>query len=911
MSIISNIPFDAVKNRTFNCYYLLLSFKINFSTFMRFDIQKHIALIGVILFVLTANAQSIDKEDWINNNNINIIDLTGISNKDNTQVAFGKRNLIRAIQRSGGQINDIRYTHETVQKGSLLIGTLDNQTVAEFVADTPDIKPNKPEGIFYQWRKTKSGAVLIIGGTDPKGLMYGLNELAQHIEDRGLAALKDIQNSVEFPVNQLRGVDKFLTDEHDGSWFFSEAYWHYYIGQLSKNRFNRLTLITGYNDGKQQDFMIPVYPYLYEVSGYENVSLKKHYKKSPTEYVSQLRKIGELCHNYGLEFVFGIWGHGRSDELILGLPEEDVEYTKYCSKGMYELLQRVPEIDGIQLRVNYESGIGGFGNTADNFWKEIIGAIAKSNKEGNKVFLNVRAKGLTDNIREFIEKTNIDFSVTSKYTWEGMGLPYHPTEMRVGELTMLDNVDKRQRYGYADFLKYDREYDFIYRLWGIGTLRMLTWADPDYARRFSASTRFGRAKGFQVTPPMARKQNTWSLIKDLNSVYYKWEDERYWAWYLLFGRLGYSESTPPKVWEREFKLHYGPAFENILKAYESASKILPLITSSHLTFHPANYNWAEIESGGALFVEHNANPFYIEKKRTYQSSEPGDPGLFYSIEQYVEDQINGDIQPKINPIQLSHRFYNLSQETLESLNQVNINDIPRTSKKEFLTNEMDLKILSNLGLYHSFKIKASTDFVFFEKTTNKGYLKSCLINLIKAKAHWTKMIDDLDELYFEKPRFLHDNGTWKDRLVEIEKDIQKLEVLIGQSTALPLSHWDDSDVMEIEALSRFEARVPKTYGRGEDLKVVLKTDVFFESPKEQPKAHYRSANMTSGKFKKMTMKWDGTQYVTIIPSGEIDSNFDLLIYFTQISKNGGVLMNPGLFNDDAELPYYVIKKDNP
>ncbi|MBC3758698.1 hypothetical protein H7U19_09810 [Hyunsoonleella sp. SJ7] len=875
--------------------------------------MKCFTLINLVLFCcvvlpIQGVAQSIEKNTFIQNNEITLIDRTTLQDSLGP-VNYGKRNLIHAIEASGGKINKVRNSLTNTKPLTLVIGALGDSLIGGWVADEPKIKLNKPEGVFYQWRNTKQGRALVAGGTNAIGLAYALNELADQIKYKGLDALTEIENTIEYPDNQVRGLDKFIASEHDDTWFFSEDYWEYYCGKLVKNRFNRLTLITGYNDGKNQEFMIPVYPYLFDVQGFEGVSLIGEYKNSPTQYLNQLRKIGKTCHDYGLDFVFGIWGHGRSDELVSGLPEDDTAYTTYCSKGMLALLQKVPEIDGIQLRVNYESGVGGFGNTADHFWKEIIDAIAVSNRGQNrKVFLDIRAKGLTKPIREFVSETGLDFSVTSKYTWEGVGLPYHPMEMRKGELTMLYNVDKRQRYGYADFLSHSRNFDFIYRLWGVGTMRMFTWADPDYARRFSQSTSFGNAKGFQVTPPLGRKLNTWRLFKDDTMEYFTWEDERYWAWYVLFGRLGYSSNVKPQVWEREFKARYDKAYKNVLSAYRSASKVLPLITSSHLTFHPGNYNWAEIESGGALFVAHNANPYYILKNRTYQSSEPGDPGLFYSIEDYVKDQLKDSVRPKITPGQLAKRFSILAKDVLRSLDGIRLADIPEAHKKEFITNEIDLKILSNLAQYHSFKIKAATDFSFYEETQNKGYLKSSLQQMYKAKSCWA-IIDSLTEQqYFESPRFLHDNGSWKGRLVEIDKDINKIEGIIKDPSGIAtLTYWRELESKNDEFVKSLRASVPGAVSSKGKLAVALLTGARLDDF-QQPKVHYREANMTKGKFNELNMEWDGTKYVAKIPMEVLDSNYDVLLYFTLLDTDGGVIVYPGLYNEIHSMPYFHIER---
>ncbi|MFD1316390.1 hypothetical protein [Namhaeicola litoreus] len=843
----------------------------------------------------------------MDNYTIAVIDKTGILNEEDHPVAFGKRIFFNAIKSAGGRIEQVENVSETNQLLFVIIGTLENNDVSSLISEESKITQDKPEGVFYQWRSVADEAALIVGGTDTIGLMYALSELAQRIEDKGLSVLMTLENTVEFPDNHIRGLDKFIKDEKDDSWFFSEDYWQYYIGQLAKNRFNRLTLITGYNDGSKKDFMMPVYPYLLKVPEFENIKPKNSLLKSPKEYLAQLRRIGEICHNYGLEFVFGIWSHGRSDELIMGLPQDPLAYTKYCSNGLRELIRQVPEIDGIQMRVNYESGVGGFGDTAENFWKEIITAVGDGHKERNgKLFVDLRAKGLTVKIREWVLETGMNLSVTSKYSWEGVGLPYHQTEMRKAELAMLDNNDKRQRYGYADFLYKSRDFEYINRLWGIGTMRIFTWADPDYVKRFSHTTSFGGAKGFQVTPPMARKQNDWNLFTNDSLVYYKWEDQRYWAWYELFGRLGYSKNTNPEVWQRTFKKHYGKSYEAVLEAYSAAGKVLPLITSSHLTYHPANYNWAEIESGGALFVSNNASLFHERKERTYQSAEPGDPGLFYSINDYVKDVLANDVKPKINPIQLADLYENFSNKILAALLKVNLEDIPENYKKEFATNKIDLEITAALSAYHSFKIKAATDFAFFQETQEKGYLPSSLKNMEVAKRHWMTIVALTQELYYENPIFLHDNGTWYERLIEIDKDISKLKELIGVSNNLEnLSHWDTVKKSTNLGTNNIEVTVPDSASSKNDLIVTFKTNELLQ-PKEAPKVHYRIANMASGKFKELIMKWDGNNYSTQIPADYLNPEYDLLIYFTSFTEEGHVIIYPGLFHQEVETPYFVV-----
>jgi hypothetical protein len=107
------------------------------------------------------------------------------------------------------------------------------------------------------------------------------------------------------------------------------------------------------------------------VSDAINISREEHY--------DMLRRIGDLCHAYGLEFVFATWqqrpwsanpdiDYDPADQgmLVEGLPESAEEYTDYCVRGLQAMLTDCPEIDGVQLRVNFESGVGDR-STAEEF----------------------------------------------------------------------------------------------------------------------------------------------------------------------------------------------------------------------------------------------------------------------------------------------------------------------------------------------------------------------------------------------------------------------------------------------------------------------------------------------------------------------------------------------------------------
>jgi hypothetical protein len=64
--------------------------------------------------------------------------------------------------------------------------------------------------------------------------------------------------------------------------------------------------------------------------------------------------------------------------------------------------------------------------------------------------------------------------------------------------------------------------------------------------------------------------------------------------------------------------------------------------------------------------------------------------------------------------------------------------------------------------------------------------------------------------------------------------------------------------------------------------------------------------MTSGKFKELTMTWSGADYEACIPESELNTDYDLLIYFSSFTDEGHAIIYPGLFHQEVVTPYFVI-----
>jgi hypothetical protein len=148
------------------------------------------------------------------------------------------------------------------------------------------------------------------------------------------------------------------------------------------------------------------------------------------------------------------------------------------------------------------------------------------------------------------------------------------------------------------------------------------WGDPDYAARFARSCRVGGGEGFEIFAPLTNKgygneAGTWHIFADRSYEHFTWEHERYWYFYLAFGRLGYNPETDAEVWRRELRRRFGAAADDLETAYRHASQLLPLLTAARLPSASEWSWWPEMDTGDRL----------IE----YMYAQASDPAQFYAI----------------------------------------------------------------------------------------------------------------------------------------------------------------------------------------------------------------------------------------------------------------------------------------
>lgn len=872
--------------------------------------------------------------DLIRNRTIALIDKTDSGGP----AAFGKEELLQALAEREIRPEPIGHWSSGGDAGCLLIGTTADRQVRFLLEQQGVAYVQKPEGVIYQWCTAGAYTVLLVAGTDERGLMYALLELAERLRMEGADALERVADAIEYPEHRVRGLDRYIMGPHDDDWFYSDEFWQYYCRRLAYGRYNRFVFITGWDTSH----FSPPYPFFVDVPGFDGITVPGFTAEDRSRNLRQLQRIGELCHRHGLDFFFGIWQQkpwtGSQEVLLHGIPEDELEFSEYCCAGLQALIEQCPPIDGLQFRVNMESGIGKFKDTNNDFWNMCIDAVAGAKR---KVQLDLRAKGATNEMIQHAVETGLDVTVPTKFWCEHLGLPYHPTVLRHEELADIDNPNSSRRYSYGDMLRKPRWYDVIYRLWNYGSASIFLWGDADYAARFAQSCRLGDSAGFEVSAPLGLKgghatvqkqMDPWTLFREPEPGQ-RWEDERYWLWYKLFGRLGYASGTAPAVWMREFAWRFGAeAAPEIERLYRLSGKILPLITAFHMPVHPSLCYWPELSTGGALFAENNHTKDFnynskVEKNITYTVTEPSDPGLFARISEYVEQAAAGEAPAKYSPLQVRGWLRHLSAEIGVAVDRVE--RLPGMAEHvEFLSSRHDFLMLAHLAEYHARRIVASIEFHRHSLTGDSAYLQHCLAWMREARDSWEELVrlggKYADNLVFNAGAGsgLGRSGHWRDRLAELDSDIRQLEELIagGAPAAGGPASADAAPAQAAAAESRtaldferppewvrshrFTAHLPSEAPAGRDLAVTLRLEEAerFAAP---VLLHYRHADQTAGEFRTAPMSAGADGFAGIIPGEYITPEWDLLVYFSTRDENGDPVLLPGIFHPDHPFPYFA------
>ena len=825
-------------------------------------------------------------------------------------VLWAAQELTRALTERGTAVR--RY--ESLQQAPVA-------NPAIVAAQNAGLKPDAPESFVL----ASAERGLLATGSDSRGLMYALLEVAGRVRRAGnpMDALNVPQAVVERPANKIRSIARlFVSDVEDKPWFNDREMWPAYFAMLAKQRFNRFHLAFGIGYDFLREvtdaYFVFVYPFLVTVPGH-NVKAVNLSDAERDRNLEMLRFISEQAVAHGIDFQLGIWTHGyqwtnspHANYTIAGVTPEN--HATYCRDALGAVLKSCPAISGVTFRVHGESGVAE-GNY--DFWKTVFSGVSGC---GRKVEIDMHAKGMDQAMIDVGLGAGVPLKLSPKFWAEHLGMPYHQADIRAQEIprpgrtaqglmALSSGSRSFTRYGYADLLREDRRYGVIHRIWP-GTWRLLLSGDPVTAAAYSRAFSFCGTDGVDLCEPLSFKGRRGSGIPGGRCAYADaslkphWDWEKYAYSYAVWGRLLYNPAADPATWSGAFH----PAIEGALA---SASRILPIVTTTHLPSAANNTFWPEIYTNQPIVDARKNNPYSdTPAPKVFGNVSPGDPQLFSRISDFAGELLKGERSGKYSPIEVAQWIEDLSDAAAKRLADAPANSLtPPASRRAAI----DIQIHAALGHFFAAKFRSAVLYSIHESTQDRAALEESLKAYRRARDIWAQLANTTKGVYVpditvgELPWL---RGHWIDRLPAIDADIADMAKLL--ETAKPAA--DQTAPVKaaiLAALGRPQRSTvtclhtpPAKFQPGQP--VTLSIAFARGTQPASARLYYRHVNQAE-RFESAEMQTQANGYHAAIPGAYTASPYPLQYYFELHASADNAWLHPGFAPGLTNQPYFVVR----
>lgn len=793
-------------------------------------------------------------------------------------------------------------------------------------------------------------AAVLVSGSDARGYLYGLLELAERVRfgSSPATALHLTKAMEERPANEIRTVSRYFCSElEDKPWYWDKEMWPGYLDLLAASRFNRFCLAYGleydFPRGVTDDYLHLPYPYLVDVPGYD-VRVMQLTEPDGTR-LAQPRVVSEeeKKKNYdalkfiaaetaarGLHFQLGIWTHAyqwtdspNAYHRIEGLTPET--HAAYCRDALAMILKDCPEIKGLTMRVHGESGIpeGSYG-----FWQTLFEAIKGC---GRTIEIDMHAKGVDEKMIDIAVATGMPVKLGAKYSAEHQSLGYQQADIRAleipkpghegeGPFSLSSGSRSFTRYGYADFLKTGSKYKVLFRLWP-GTQRHLICADPEMAAAYGRTSHFCGAVGMDLMEPLTFKGREGSGQPGGRCAYAdttlnpKFDWQKFELYYRVWGRKLYDPDADAEAWRRWLRSEVGAGAVAMETAVANASRILALLTSAHLPSASNHAFWAELYTNMPIVIGSERSPYSdTPTPRCFATVSPLDPETFSTIEEHATDRMAGSESAKYSPIEVAQWMEDFAAAASDALAQARRRSPAHTSA-EFRRLEADVQIQIGLGRFFAGKMRSGVLFSVLQQSEVRQAGLQALDQYKVAREAWSEMATQAAKVYrsdVSYGRVPMRRGDWQDRIAAIDKDIAAMTTQIGSADSDAMNTPNTRAAIQ-EATGRptrpsieCEHSPQGSFQPGEALRVAVKIPQENVQPTiESVVLKYRHVNQGE-RWKRVAMEGDGGDFAATIPGEYTKSPYAMQYRFELRTKSGGATMFPGFNATLSNEPYFAV-----
>ena len=362
-----------------------------------------------------------------------------------------------------------------------------------------------------------------------------------------------------------------------------------------------------------------------------------------------------------------------------------------------------------------------------------------------------------------LRREEVPLALSGKYQGVFFTLPCYP-------------VKTPAEAGYDGFDPEDAPLPLIHELW-TASHRVLLWGDPELARRFVLTFPANGPRGCAVAPPLAWKdagydRRDWPLLR-YGQTYYTWEFERYWYFYLLFGRLCYNPYTSGK-W-------LGNSTGDLAQ---------PGWTWLNFTVLPGKllrFTLPPTQAPGEICCGRNRHRRAVG---LLSAGPPGVPGSS-TASPSTSGIFGRKTGSRITPEDVAQYLDELGENLLEKITLCRGNKpSPRyLTRREVAQGEIceddstrrDFMVLANFARYHAVKIRSALALAFFYETGDWTQLLLARDLLREAGKFWREIIRTTSNLYFHRMvTGPGEAGHWRDKLLFLLEEERRINAVIRE-----------------------------------------------------------------------------------------------------------------------------------
>lgn len=859
-------------------------------------------------------------------------------------VGWAIEQLRTALESKGATAHPVNLGAEHVGSATrILIAGVDDVVAGRVLERTGVFVPRIPESFGLVPSRRSDASEVLATASDVRGLVYAVLELADRVEhsEDPRAAIRIDRSIVERPANPVRSVARsFASEADDKPWLHDEAFWRRYLSMVVAQRFNRVNLMVGlgYNFPWHitDSYLYFAYPFLVDVPG-SGVRVPQLPDEERERNLEMIRFISGEAAARGLEFGFAMWTHayewfesGDARYTIEGLDAD--HHAGYCADAIGQLLDSCPSITGLTIRTHGESGVP---ERSWDFWKVVFDGIVRS---GRRIELDLHAKGVDQETLDLALATGLPVTLSPKFSAEHMGLPYHQAAMReldrpptgkdgarVGKASFM-NVSEGSRpftrYSYGDFLREDRSYDVVFRVWP-GTQRVLLWGDPAMAAGFGRNASLAGSEGLEWCDPFSLKGREGTALGPRDGYADRslataddWEKHAYT--YRLVGRLLYDPDADPESWRRHLDATMGSVSVPAEAALASASRILPLVTSAHHPSASNNYYWPEIYTDiGIVADEGSVETHYYDTPvpKRFGTVAPLDPELFLTAVETASEILHRSPSGRYSALEVADWLEVLSEDATAGLETIQA-ELPDPAPAWARRFAIDVAIQAALGRFFAGKLRAAVAYELSTAGTGGTSSLGAAVDAYRSARDALAEAADravgvyVDDLTYGPQPWLR--GTWADRIPAVNRDLAALEALRtagGEEAAVVApaaarSLGRDPAWSPLGAVSHLP---PRAFRPGEPLTLVVEASSNGRGSITEVLVRFRQVDQSQA-YAEAPMERRDRRFVATIPGEATDSPYALQYLFIVRAGKGRAWLHPGLGPELSNRPYFVVRQ---